>query len=1362
MKKIILTFTVLLCLIASQFFGIGLDLSVVYAADLTGTTSGSPNIYNFITDLKITQTGSDNTLPPDLGSDVPKDGSFRMTYYFEIPEYSNYQDDDYFYLILPDYVDVPAEVTNVAINDTNYGTHVLDVSMLIGAGPLGEDVILVDFAAEQYTQNNTSDPSLVRAYSGQFWFEANFDADEVGTGGPITIEFDSGRVAAPYNIEVDFEADPPPQANFTKSNNFDSSNPELLFDSSDHRHYITWTLDINSNNVDMGTGVVIEDVIDTTWMEIWPDTTDPANPIYVVQTTGSAGYTADYDTASNTLTITFSDAVTSQQVFTYQTAVLTNAYIDQLSSGSTLDLSNQATIEFTSGDTIPSNESSVSYTIDVINKDTDDSVYTDGIDYANRRIYWVIEANPNNYIVDDAFVTDSLPSDFTMEQSSIKYEFLTSGITYSVSDTPFDGTVNYTNTGQDYQFNLGDISETVLITFSTTYNESIYYTQTNEQYTNYAYFRTPTLYTTDARDGEVIGFSTEVISKTATGADYTDIEPAYIQWQLVINPSADSTTVNLTDIYITDILPTGLTLHDPNSDGDYSDAFTLNIGIDTEVPGAYISYDPATNEMIIDFDTDDTRNMSDTQIADYNALNDPDLERNSISQRYVISYQTDVAPGYEYYYKQNEDTTFTNTASFESYNAGSGQDSASRTLYPQVLNKYFYDYDYDTHYITWQVRINVSDNDLYNPLFVDYIPEGMTYVDDSLRLFIDSTPYALDLYGGYATYTAHDPAIENPENSAENTSGTLEYSFFPRSGDAGYSPLNCITDDYYLYFETEFTDYDILSENYLDDGTTSAVTVGNTSYLHHDQDPPSLTIQYRGSGTFTSSVIEKDPRYSSGDQFIDWVVTINKNQIEILGPNPDPFPLNSYTGPVIYDTLQEGLIIDLESIVLYDAEVHPDGTVDVDPDNDGTDNIVIYETAQVGYDANTRQLTFEFAENIDSCYVMTFTTYIDSDYTGPFSNTASFHALAGNPDDTSDNQNVLFATGGGFAASNIGHLLIKKVDSETNLPLDGATFELIDSSGRVIDVQQTDINGEALFEFVFFDRDYYYRESAPPYGYSGDTTTIIHFVIDSDDITSGDPDDPDRVFIPDAIANTANPVTVQFMKYTEDGATGLQGATFQIFTTDSPPVALATAVSNAAGLVTFSNLHANRSYNIVEIAPPIGYLPDSTVLAVSVTVGDVPFTPTPSSVTNQRDSTAVNIVIFTKYAEDGTTPLEGCVFGIYSSLNPSILLGTAQSQTDGSVTFNNVPPGEFIIRELSAPSGYNVSSSELTVVVGDTPGTYETTPDSLNNYPVPPPKYDNPQTGDTSLPPAYIIIIITLALYSALCAVYIIHRKKAE
>jgi len=1298
MKKAFVILTLSFIILISQFFGIGLHLQNVQAADLTGTAS----IDAFVENLVLTQISPNDTQP--LGNDVPKNGDFRMTYSFRIPQNSGMLDEDFFYLDLPSYVHVPVNVMDVAIIDSSYNYHVLDVSMMQGAGTGGLDAIRVDFTSDLEAQTSNYE------FTGEFWFEASFDETEVGTGGPITIDFDSGRVSDPISILVDFEADPPPQANFSKTNNYSSSNPNALFDATDHRHYITWTLDINSNNVDMGDNIVIEDVIDTTWMEIWPDMTDPLNPVYVNQTVGSAAYTENYDSATNTLTITFTEAVTDQQVFTYQTAVLTSAYIDRLSSNNTtLNITNDAEIIFPNSEIIESNDSSISYDLDVINKSLDESVVTGGIDYTNRLIYWQIDVNPNNYIIDGAYVTDSIPSDFTMIDSSIRYEFLTSGTVYTSGS--FDATVNYSNVGQDYQFNLGDISEPITITFTTEYSDDIYYTQTNESYTNTAYFHPPGTNISSTSDNQGVGFNTEVITKTSTGSDYNNVEPAYIDWELVINPNASSTAVSLTDIYVVDTIPTGLILYDPTNDGDYSDAFTLNRSITGEVADASISYNVATNEIIIDFDTDNTRSLSDTEISDYNAANDPDIGRDTISERYEISFRTIVAPGYEYYYKQNDNTTFTNRAEYESYNAGTGTETASRTLYPQILIKDFMDYDYNTHYITWRFRVNRDDNDIYNPDFIDYIPEGLKYVDGTFRLFEGSTPVALDAFGGYMTYTEHDPVEQNPRNTSQNISGTIEYTFFPRIGDPGYSAANFITNDYYIYFETEFVDLDILSENHLGDGVTSDVDVSNVAYLLHDQDHPTIIIQDNETDSFTSSVIEKSSNYSTGNQFIDWVVTINKNQIDIYGPNPDPYPANSYIGPVIYDTLQEGLVLDLESIVLYNATVASDGTVTHDPAD-----IVPFNIDQVTYDANTRDLTFEFPNTISTCYQMTFTTYISSGYSGPFTNTASFHALTGEPDDESDEQDVLFATGGGYAAANIGHLVLTKIDEESLVPLQGATFELIDANGTVVDVQETDAAGHATFEFVFFNRDYWYRESIPPYGYSGDTTTTTYFTIDGNEATNEGDNDPDRTYAPDAITNSANPVTVQFMKYAEDGTTGLQGASFAIYDTNDPAAIVAIATSDATGLVTFSDLPANRSYNISELAPPLGYLLDTTVLTVAVTVGDVPFVPTPSSITNVRDSSALSSIVFTKYAEDSTTPLAGCVFGVYPAAFPTLLLATATSQADGSVEFLNVPAGDYVIREISTVSGYALSTDELTVTVDTATGAYVTTPDSMTNY----------------------------------------------
>ena len=201
-------------------------------------------------------------------------------------------------------------------------------------------------------------------------------------------------------------------------------------------------------------------------------------------------------------------------------------------------------------------------------------------------------------------------------------------------------------------------------------------------------------------------------------------------------------------------------------------------------------------------------------------------------------------------------------------------------------------------------------------------------------------------------------------------------------------------------------------------------------------------------------------------------------------------------------------------------------------------------------------------------------------------------------------------------------------------------------------------------------------------------------MIDSKTATNQGDDDPDRTYSPAAIKNTANPVTVQFYKYDGNGI-GLQGALFYIYESGVPDIIIGEAVSDINGAVTFDNLAANRTYEIVEIMPPLGYLPDPSnppILTVICTVGSVPFEPTPNSLTNISDDTAFSTVIFMKYAQDGSSPMGNCVFGLYNTAAPLFLLTTAVSQESGMVEFTNIPAGNYIIRELSAPEGYLISS----------------------------------------------------------------------
>lgn len=1320
MKKFIVVITLVLTILSAQFFGLGLSLPVAYADDLTGSsTSDSPNIYDFITGLTITKIAPDDS--DALGSDVPQNGEFRMTYSFTIPQNSGLRDIDYFFLDLPDYVNVPSNVTNVNIVDSTYNLHVLDVSMLMpshASNTTGEDAIRVDFTSQLEANTDTF------VFSGEFWFEANFDADEVDAGGPITINFDSGRTSAPYAINIDFVEDPPVQPTFAKS-------VSRTWNSADNRHYYTWTLNLNPENVDLGSNVVITDELDFMTAYLFDST--PANVLgtsngtdlrfmeyigNVTQTNGTAAYTIGYtDTGvaseAPILTISFTEPVTERQTFTFETAVYANAYINLLQngrdgvggSGGSRDLDFDNDVEAaTDLGTITSNVASSNYNIDVINKNRIGSV-----DTVNRTITYRIEANPYDYIVDNAYVTDQLPDGLTMDETTITFTYddgLTPvpGASYAfdnVDEVPLSTDDSY-YTGDYYVFDLGNITEEVWINFVVTIDDDQYYDQANITYRNDAYFHPPSNSEWYNRGRRDVPVTTDVLQKTTTAIDITN---GIITWQLVINPNTNATNpVALADIVVTDPIPTNISTTPATTNNGLSyvpGSLTLHDGqgMEDEVTGATATYDSVNNQIVIDFDPDDTSDGVDV-----------------IDEEYRFTFQTQIEDAY--IYKRNADSSVANTASYTSFNAGSGNDSATRSINPDMLQKSFVSYNYDTHNFRWHIHANPNNNELFNAVITDYISEDMVYIPGTFVIYDSgSNPYT----DGAFSYTGHDPTVVNPQVPAENISGTLEYTF----------PA-IVTDSYDIYFETEYVDYAQLSDNHLS-LTSDYLEATNTAYFVHDELPTDTYVVIGDSERFTSSVVEKAPEYSSGEQYIDWVLTINKNQIEILGPSPVPDPESPpvVDGPIIYDNLQEGLVLDLDSIMLYNATVNSDNSITVDRTSGSADEVSYDRNSQVTYDSsNNRQLTFAFADTINTCYVMTFRTYIEAGYRNTdFNNTASFHALAGNENNTSGNERVLFATGGGYAAANIGHLLLTKVDADSGLPLSGATFELIDADGVVVDTKVTDTSGEALFEFVFFDRQYYYKESIPPYGYSADTSTLTPFVIDTATATD-QPDDPDRTHTPDAIENTANDVAVEFYKYTQDGITGLQGAIFAIYDQSTPTVEIDRQTSDTNGLVAFTGLPAKSSYNIVELSAPLGFVRYTGTLTVDVTVGG-PFNPTPSSITNAVDVRAVGTIRFMKYAENGVTPLADCVFGIYSVSEPTLLRGTATSLADGTVTFVPVAPGDYIIRELSAPTSYEVSSTELTATVGDAPGIYTTTPESLTNYIERIPSI-NPQTGDAS------------------------------
>ena len=119
--------------------------------------------------------------------------------------------------------------------------------------------------------------------------------------------------------------------------------------------------------------------------------------------------------------------------------------------------------------------------------------------------------------------------------------------------------------------------------------------------------------------------------------------------------------------------------------------------------------------------------------------------------------------------------------------------------------------------------------------------------------------------------------------------------------------------------------------------------------------------------------------------------------------------------------------------------------------------------------------------------------------------------------------------------------------------------------------------------------------------------------------------------------------------------------------------------------------------------------------------------------------------------------LRGAVIGLFYPFETEFSLDTAietfETDEAGRFLFENVPCGEWIIRELKAPDGYILSDENYTVTVKE---NGETVKLNIKNSKIqkPPSAPESPKTGDTAN-----LLIPSAALFTALAVIIFLSKK---
>lgn len=268
--------------------------------------------------------------------------------------------------------------------------------------------------------------------------------------------------------------------------------------------------------------------------------------------------------------------------------------------------------------------------------------------------------------------------------------------------------------------------------------------------------------------------------------------------------------------------------------------------------------------------------------------------------------------------------------------------------------------------------------------------------------------------------------------------------------------------------------------------------------------------------------------------------------------------------------------------------------------------------------------------------------------------------------------------------------------------LNGAVFEIRDSSNRLVDTVATNSQGRANSKQLPLGT-YKVKEITAPNGfvlnrntytaklvYVNQTTTIIY-----SDITISEQPQVGRIRI---TKTNANPNMGDF---------SLNGAEFEIRDTDGKLVEIISTSNN--GKATSSNFPLG-TYTVKEKTAPYGYVVNDTVYTAKLDYGGQTVSVVYDDLTIPNAPQTGTIKITKRDSETGGTPqgdatLNDAVFAIYDATGE--LVERLECDSETYVTSNELPLGTYTVKELSPPVGYALNYKSYTVEIAYSNQTVE-------------------------------------------------------
>ena len=240
---------------------------------------------------------------------------------------------------------------------------------------------------------------------------------------------------------------------------------------------------------------------------------------------------------------------------------------------------------------------------------------------------------------------------------------------------------------------------------------------------------------------------------------------------------------------------------------------------------------------------------------------------------------------------------------------------------------------------------------------------------------------------------------------------------------------------------------------------------------------------------------------------------------------------------------------------------------------------------------------------------------------------------------------------------------INKVEAGTEIPLEGAVFEVRHTENGIVGNVTSDSDGFASIQ-VPWPGSYIITEITPPENHLLDENPMKDVVVNTDNPVA-------------SLTFTNKPYTgLKVLKVDASNSRPLSGAVIAIDQIDGDIHLEGTTDEN--GEVFFEQLPPNTSWEVTELQAPAGYHLNEKVFTAELEENQVVTVTIP-------DKVKPGLII--RKVDAGTgEPLASAVFSVTRS--DGSLIGEYISNQNGMVLVENLPEGTYIIQEIQPPEGY--------------------------------------------------------------------------